>query len=173
MTTGFGDLDVVLGGGILPGDLAAIRAAAAEDVFSRSKIDGFSFDVEVDAPYALVFYRGADRAILDALYTPVVLLGQQSENALKVGRFLDPVIAVSDKAGGYKDTLNLPKTSFNMKANLVQNEPATLKRWQQAKLYEQVRAASKGRPRYVFHDGPPYANGSIHLYLSAPPPQRD
>jgi isoleucyl-tRNA synthetase len=63
----------------------------------------------------------------------------------------------------YKDTLNLPKTAFAMKANLVQNEPASLKRWQQAKLYQQVRQARQGSPRYVFHDGPPYANGSIHL----------
>ncbi len=63
----------------------------------------------------------------------------------------------------YKDTLNLPKTAFAMKANLVQNEPASLKRWQQAKLYQQVRQARRGAPRYVFHDGPPYANGSIHL----------
>ncbi|MCC7145107.1 MAG: isoleucine--tRNA ligase [Phycisphaeraceae bacterium] len=63
----------------------------------------------------------------------------------------------------YKDTLNLPKTAFPMKANLVQNEPATLKRWQQQKLYEKIRQAKAGSPKYVFHDGPPYANGSIHL----------
>ncbi len=69
----------------------------------------------------------------------------------------------AEKKKSFKDTLNLPRTPFNMKANLVQNEPATLKRWQQNKLYEQVRAAKAGKPRYVFHDGPPYANGSIHL----------
>ncbi|MCC7203468.1 MAG: isoleucine--tRNA ligase [Phycisphaeraceae bacterium] len=63
----------------------------------------------------------------------------------------------------YKDTLNLPKTAFPMKANLVQNEPATLKRWQQGRLYEQIRAKRKGAPCFVFHDGPPYANGPIHL----------
>ncbi len=63
----------------------------------------------------------------------------------------------------YRSTLNLPKTAFPMKANLVQNEPASIKRWQGMKLYERVREASKGRPRFVFHDGPPYANGSIHL----------
>jgi isoleucyl-tRNA synthetase len=63
----------------------------------------------------------------------------------------------------YKSTLNLPKTAFAMKANLVQNEPASLKRWAAMKLYEQVRQAGRGRPRYAFHDGPPYANGSIHL----------
>ncbi len=74
-----------------------------------------------------------------------------------------PMTDQAEKKKSFKDTLNLPKTPFNMKANLVQNEPATLKRWQQAKLYEQVRAAGAGRPKYVFHDGPPYANGSIHL----------
>jgi isoleucyl-tRNA synthetase len=68
-----------------------------------------------------------------------------------------------DEKNRYRATLNLPKTSFPMKANLVQNEPASIKRWQGMKLYERVREASKGKPRYVFHDGPPYANGSIHL----------
>jgi isoleucyl-tRNA synthetase len=63
----------------------------------------------------------------------------------------------------YKATLNLPKTALAMKANLVQNEPASLKRWTQAKLYEQTRSRAHPRGRYVFHDGPPYANGSIHL----------
>ncbi len=63
----------------------------------------------------------------------------------------------------YRPTLNLPKTSFSMKANLVQNEPAALKRWRKDDLYAQVRQARAGRPKFVFHDGPPYANGSIHL----------
>jgi len=63
----------------------------------------------------------------------------------------------------YKSSLNLPKTSFAMKANLVQNEPASQKKWAQEGLYQQIRQARKGAPRYVFHDGPPYANGSIHL----------
>ena len=67
----------------------------------------------------------------------------------------------------YKDTLNLPKTSFAMKANLVQNEPASLKRWTEAKLYQQLRERKllpdQFRGRFIFHDGPPYANGSIHL----------
>jgi isoleucyl-tRNA synthetase len=62
-----------------------------------------------------------------------------------------------------KYPVNLPKTAFAMKANLVQNEPASLKRWQGMKLYEKVRAAHSGKPKFVFHDGPPYANGSIHL----------
>ena len=63
----------------------------------------------------------------------------------------------------YKDTLNLPKTAFAMKANLVQNEPASLKRWENSGLYARVRSKKKGAPVFCFHDGPPYANGSIHL----------
>jgi len=63
----------------------------------------------------------------------------------------------------YKQTLNLPKTAFPMKANLVQNEPASLKRWDMLGLYEKLRAKDHPRGKYVFHDGPPYANGSIHL----------
>ncbi len=63
----------------------------------------------------------------------------------------------------YKKTLNLPKTGFSMKANLVQNEPASQKRWQQMSLYHKLREERTGQRRFVFHDGPPYANGSIHL----------
>lgn len=63
----------------------------------------------------------------------------------------------------YRGTLNLPRTSFPMKANLVQNEPASIKRWLRMGLYERIREAASGRPPFVFHDGPPYANGSIHL----------
>src|SRR5205823_325581 len=64
---------------------------------------------------------------------------------------------------GYRATLNLPKTAFPMKANLVQNEPASQKRWAQMDLYKRVLEARAASPRFVFHDGPPYANGSIHL----------
>jgi isoleucyl-tRNA synthetase len=63
----------------------------------------------------------------------------------------------------YKSTLNLPKTDFPMKANLPQREPEMLARWEQEKLYEQIQKAGQGRPRYVLHDGPPYANGRIHI----------
>jgi isoleucyl-tRNA synthetase len=63
----------------------------------------------------------------------------------------------------YRDTLNLPQTAFAMKANLVQNEPASMKRWQGMGLYQKVRAARKGKTPFTFHDGPPYANGGIHL----------
>ena len=63
----------------------------------------------------------------------------------------------------YKSTLNLPKTDFAMKANLAQAEPQTVKRWQDEGLYEAVQSARASAPLYTFHDGPPYANGSIHL----------
>ncbi|HHD56134.1 MAG TPA: isoleucine--tRNA ligase, partial [Desulfobulbaceae bacterium] len=63
----------------------------------------------------------------------------------------------------YRDTLNLPKTKFKMKANLTQKEPMYLKRWDREDLYHQWQEATKGRPQYILHDGPPYANGNIHL----------
>ncbi len=63
----------------------------------------------------------------------------------------------------YKQTLNLPKTAFPMKASLSQREPEVLKKWQAIGLYDQIREASKGKPRFILHDGPPYANGNIHL----------
>jgi len=63
----------------------------------------------------------------------------------------------------YKKTLNLPKTKFPMKGNLVNKEPEILKRWETENLYETIRELSKGRPRYMLHDGPPYANGNIHM----------
>ncbi len=63
----------------------------------------------------------------------------------------------------YKDTLNLPQTDFPMKANLVQREPEVLAAWEAEDIYQRIREASKGRPKYVFHDGPPYANGHIHM----------
>ncbi len=69
----------------------------------------------------------------------------------------------ADQKNPYRATLNLPKTTFPMKANLVQNEPASLKRWQAMGLYARVRDARRGSPTFAFHDGPPYANGSIHL----------
>jgi isoleucyl-tRNA synthetase len=64
----------------------------------------------------------------------------------------------------YRDTLNLPQTAFAMKANLVQNEPASMKRWQSMGVYKRLRdQANTKAKRFVFHDGPPYANGGIHL----------
>src|ERR1700730_3676692 len=62
-----------------------------------------------------------------------------------------------------KSTLNLPQTTFAMKANLPENEPKCLAAWQQQHLYAQIRAARAGAAKYILHDGPPYANGAIHL----------
>lgn len=63
----------------------------------------------------------------------------------------------------YKSTLNLPSTQFAMKANLAQREPQMLKRWQQKDLYQNIRKARAGRDKFILHDGPPYANGDIHI----------
>jgi isoleucyl-tRNA synthetase len=63
----------------------------------------------------------------------------------------------------YKATLNLPNTAFAMKANLAQREPETLKRWQADGLYQRIRDARQGREQFILHDGPPYANGDIHI----------
>ncbi len=62
-----------------------------------------------------------------------------------------------------KETLNLPQTQFPMRANLSKREPDTLKQWQEAELYEKVRKARQGRQKFILHDGPPYANGDIHI----------
>jgi len=63
----------------------------------------------------------------------------------------------------YNSTINLPKTKFDMRAGLPKKEPAMLKEWQQANYYENLMKHNEGKPRYVLHDGPPYANGSIHM----------
>jgi len=63
----------------------------------------------------------------------------------------------------YKETLNLPTTDFPMKASLSQREPERVKQWQESKLYEAIRKARKNKPQFVLHDGPIYANGSIHI----------
>lgn len=63
----------------------------------------------------------------------------------------------------YKATLNLPKTDFPMKASLAQREPKMLEQWNKSAIYNQIRAASAGRPKFILHDGPPYANGDIHI----------
>src|SRR5262245_8449114 len=63
----------------------------------------------------------------------------------------------------WKDTVNLPRTDFPMKANLPTSEPETLARWKAIDLYGKIRAARKGGPKFVLHDGPPYANGNIHI----------
>ncbi|MDA8083880.1 MAG: isoleucine--tRNA ligase [Nitrospiraceae bacterium] len=67
-------------------------------------------------------------------------------------------------AKDYKDTLNLPQTDFPMKANLAQREPEMLKAWEEKKLYEKIQEKNRGTgKKYILHDGPPYANGHIHM----------
>ena len=73
-------------------------------------------------------------------------------------------LEVQSKAmADYKQTLNLPKTSFSMKANLAQKEPMRLKEWQKNNSYQKIRQHFKGRDQFILHDGPPYANGDIHV----------
>jgi len=67
------------------------------------------------------------------------------------------------KSKGYRDTLNLPKTGFAMKANLTQREPHMRKKWAKENIYGTIREARSGAPLYILHDGPPYANGDIHM----------
>src|SRR5215475_2001027 len=63
----------------------------------------------------------------------------------------------------YKDTLNLPRTDFPMKANLAEREPEMLKAWEETKLYQQIQNSREGRELFVLHDGPPFANGDVHM----------
>ncbi len=63
----------------------------------------------------------------------------------------------------YKSTLNLPATNFAMKANLSNREGGFLKQWQDDNLYKAIRDSRKGKPKFILHDGPPYANGDIHI----------
>ena len=63
----------------------------------------------------------------------------------------------------YKDTLNLPRTDFPMKANLPAREPELLKQWEETQLYQQIQKSRKGRELFVLHDGPPFANGDVHM----------
>jgi isoleucyl-tRNA synthetase len=69
----------------------------------------------------------------------------------------------NDTKTDYKRTLNLPETPFPMRGDLAKREPAWVEKWRATRLYERIRAACKGRPKYVLHDGPPYANGDIHI----------
>ncbi|MFA5784582.1 MAG: class I tRNA ligase family protein, partial [Phycisphaerae bacterium] len=70
---------------------------------------------------------------------------------------------MSEDKKNYRDTLNLPDTPFAMKANLTQNEPLRRKAWAKQDMYAKIRDARKGAPMYILHDGPPYANGDIHM----------
>ncbi|MFZ5863584.1 MAG: isoleucine--tRNA ligase [Nitrospirota bacterium] len=70
---------------------------------------------------------------------------------------------MADSSKTYRDTLNLPTTSFPMKADLARQEPALLARWETDELYASLRAKRHGAPKFILHDGPPYANGHIHI----------
>lgn len=63
----------------------------------------------------------------------------------------------------FNNTLNLPKTDFPMRGNLPQREPEMLDKWEQDRLYYALSEKNKGKPSYTLHDGPPYANGNIHM----------
>src|SRR5580704_5113985 len=63
----------------------------------------------------------------------------------------------------YRDTVFLPQTSFPMRGDLPKREPQILARWEQMDLWSRLRSASRGRPKFILHDGPPYANGNIHI----------
>ncbi|OYY91906.1 MAG: isoleucine--tRNA ligase, partial [Methylophilales bacterium 16-45-7] len=69
--------------------------------------------------------------------------------------------AKSEQTSKYK--LNLPETSFPMRGDLAKREPAWLAQWQEKKLYQTIRAVRKGAKKFILHDGPPYANGDIHI----------
>ena len=62
-----------------------------------------------------------------------------------------------------KESLQLPKTAFSMKANLPNKEPGIIKHWEQTNLYKKLRQQAKGKKKFILHDGPPYANGHIHM----------
>ncbi len=75
-------------------------------------------------------------------------------------------LGMTEKGGNiveYKQTLNMPKTDFPMRGNLPNKEPKMQEQWDEEKLYEKVQAKTKGNPLFILHDGPPYANGDIHM----------
>src|SRR5215469_13229977 len=76
---------------------------------------------------------------------------------------LPPLLRCALFAMDYKDTLNLPRTDFPMKAELICREPERLKKWYAAKLYEKIQDQRAGEPKFVLHDGPPFANGDVHI----------
>ncbi|MGR3782862.1 MAG: class I tRNA ligase family protein, partial [Albimonas sp.] len=69
----------------------------------------------------------------------------------------------TDATVDYRDTLFLPKTEFPMRAGLPKREPEWLARWAEQRIYHRLRESAQGRPPFVLHDGPPYANGHLHI----------
>src|SRR4051794_20537633 len=74
-----------------------------------------------------------------------------------------PMTTETKDKKNYKTTLNLPQTGFPMEAKLVANEPGRLKKWQEMDLYRKVMESRADAPKWVLHDGPPFANGDIHI----------
>ena len=72
-------------------------------------------------------------------------------------------MAKSKKKSPYDATLNLPQTEFPMRANLPAKEPEILRKWEEINIYDKVQQKNAGRKQFILHDGPPYANGDIHL----------
>src|SRR5271165_1997700 len=96
----------------------------------------------------------------------LAILAKSSNGLVASSAVFSPAILMSDapdKGFDYSQTLYLPKTDFPMRANLPQREPEILARWRREDLYAKLRASGKGRPKFVLHDGPPYANGNIHI----------
>ncbi len=96
----------------------------------------------------------------------VCLNGGLLETITAAEAAVDQVAAVPENGGiimDYGKTLNLPKTDFPMRGNLPQREPEILKQWQEADIYKKRLARNEGHEKFVLHDGPPYANGGIHL----------
>jgi isoleucyl-tRNA synthetase len=89
--------------------------------------------------------------------------GRKDGNMAKGKGETDTADAAVTEGRDWSKTLNLPQTDFPMRAGLPELEPKILKRWQERDLYGELRRASKGRPKFVLHDGPPYANGNIHI----------
>jgi isoleucyl-tRNA synthetase len=87
-------------------------------------------------------------------------LGRVSLTLPRVGGIL---LSFPPMGVNYKDTLNLPKSEFPMKAGLVQREPEMLQKWEAQKLYDQIQQSRKDAPSFVLHDGPPFANGDVHI----------
>ena len=69
-------------------------------------------------------------------------------------------------AQDYNSTLNLPQTEFSMRGNLTQKEPAMLESWEKDETYYEMVKKNEGRPRFILHDGPPYANGDVHMGIT-------
>src|SRR5256885_16598801 len=75
----------------------------------------------------------------------------------------DPHYFLEMAEKNYKDTLSLPRTDFPMKANLATREPELLKKWDETQLYQEIQKSRNGLDLFVLHDGPPFANGDVHM----------